>query len=208
MIVKLPNLTAIRRDSIDNRLSSNDIKCMFNEILIRFEQLETSDAITRTVFYDAVEEITDIILLIVPNKLLDLRLLHHPLIHFLHQLLISLLDKWCISPLRINVQEMDVFFKIILIFVRMAEQASAERMDQGRNKLEDLQATEEFLFKVREQIDEILLHRQKLTDDRNIYALGLLTIQILQDSPFHYQLGRNERLIDDCKSKSPRLICS
>lgn len=204
MIVK----STIESASMDNRLLSNDIKCMFNEILIRFEQLETNDTITRTIFYDVVEEITDVILLIAPKKLLDSRLLHHPLIHFLHQLLISLLDKWCISSLRINAQEMDVFFKIIWIFVRMAEHTLAEEMDQGQKKRENLQVTKSFLFKVREQIDEVVLHRQQLTDDRNIYALGLIIIRILQDSPFHYQLGSNERLIDDCKSNSLPLISS
>lgn len=199
MIVKLANLTAIRRDSIDHSLSPNDITIIFNEFLIRFEQLETSHAITRTLFYDAVEDITDGILLIAPRKLLDSRLLHHPLIHVLHQLFISLVDKWCMSPLRIHIREMDIFFKIILMFVRIAEQVPRENTDQGRNRWEDLQATKKFLHKVRTQIDDVVAHKRHFNDDRNIYALGLLIIKILQDSPFHYQLGRNERLIEDRK---------
>lgn len=199
MIVKSANLTEIRRDAIDNSLSSNDIISMFNEFLIRFEQLETSEAITRKIFYDAIEEITDGILLIAPEKLLDSRVLHHPLIHVLHQLLTSLLDKWCMSPLRIYIREMDVFFKIGLIFVQIAGELPSEGSDQRRYTREDLQATKKFLYKVREQIDQVVLHTRHLDDDRNIYALGLLIIKILEDSPFHYQLGRSERMTDDCK---------
>jgi hypothetical protein len=199
MLVKKAQLIAIQRDANDNNLSSNDISIMFSGFLIEFERMEKNSATTRNKFYDAVEEITDAVLLIVPSKLLDSRILHHSLMHFLHQLFISLLNKWCMSPFRINIQEMDIFLKIILIFVHMAEQRPVDNNDQDRKRRKDLLTTKQFLFTVREQIDEAVLNKQHLDDDRNIYALGLLTVKLLQGSPFYYQLGIEQRLIGDCK---------
>ena len=34
---------------------------------------------------------------------------------------------------------------------------------------------------------------------QNIWAVGLLTIKLLQGSPFYYAMGNNQRLINDCK---------
>jgi hypothetical protein len=199
IVVKTAHLIAIQRDAIDNKLSVNDISSMFNEFLNEFERIQKQSTITTNIFYGAVEEITDAVLLIVPRKLFDSRILHHSLIHFLHQLFISLLNKWCMAPFRINIQEMDIFLKIILIFIHIAEQRTISINDQDRKRREDLLITKQFLFEVREQIDSVILNKKHLDDDRNIYVLGLLTVKLLQDSPFNYQLGIKERLIDDCK---------
>jgi hypothetical protein len=199
MIVKTAHLIAIQRDAIDNKLSVNDISIIFNEFLLQFERMQKTSDITTNTFYNGVEEIINAILLIVPRKLFDRRILHHSLIHFLHQLIISLLNKWCLTPFRINIQEMDIYLKIILMFVRIAEQRTVDINDQDRKRREELLITKQFLFSVREQIDGVVLNKKRLNDDRNIYALGLLTVKLLQNPPFNYQLGIKERLIDDCK---------
>jgi hypothetical protein len=198
MIVKLANLIAIRRDSIRDKLSPNDIAIMFNEFLIEFERMEKR-GVTTAKFLDAVEDIVDAVLSILPYKLIDPKVLYHPLIYFLHQLLITILNNWRVPPLRPNNQEMDIFLKIVLIFIRTAEQVPVGNTDEDRKRRKDLLITKQFLFKVREEIDDIVLNKQYLHNDRNIYALGLLSIKLLQGSPFYYRMGRNECLIDDCK---------
>ncbi len=198
LIVKIDQLIVIKRDLIDDKLSPNDICSIFNEFLIEFERMEKRGVITTAIFMDAVEDIVDAVLLILPYKLLHPRVLNHPLMYFLHQLLISILDSWRLPPLRLNIQEMDIFLKIILIFVHAAEQIMWNT-DEDRKRQKDLIITKQFLLKLRDEVDDTVLHKQYLNDDRNIYALGLLTIKLLQGCPFYYRMGRNEHLIDDCK---------
>ncbi|CAF1287694.1 unnamed protein product, partial [Rotaria sordida] len=75
------NLSGIQRDSVYDKLSSDDICTMFDEFLIEFEQMEKSDETTTNIFLDAVEEITNAVLAILPYKLLDPKVLSHPLMH-------------------------------------------------------------------------------------------------------------------------------
>ena len=135
MIVKLANLIAIQRDRFNNKLSSDDIGTMFNQFLIEFERMEKSGTTTTKIFLDSVEDIIDAVLSILPYKLLDPKVLNHPLMHFVHQLLITIVDNWCMSHLRVNIQETDIFLKIVLIFVHIAEQASIPNTDENeKNK--------------------------------------------------------------------------
>jgi len=205
-IVKLDQLIVIKHDLVDDKLSPNDISSIFNEFLIEFEQMQKRGVITTDIFLDAVEDIVDAVLLILPYKLVHSRVLNHPLMHFLHQLLLTILDSWRVPPLRINIQEMDIFLKIVLIFVHAAEQVPMWNTDEDRKRKRDLITTKQFLFKLREEVDDIVLHKGYLNDDRNIYALGLLTIKLLQGRPFYYRMGRNESLINDCKLSSQLII--
>ncbi len=93
MVAKSADLIAIRQDSTDDKLSPRDISIMFNEFLIAFERLQNRNGLTRNIFVDAVEEILDAVLSILPYKLLDPKVLHLPLMYFLHQMLITILDK-------------------------------------------------------------------------------------------------------------------
>ncbi|UJR27607.1 hypothetical protein I4U23_008888 [Adineta vaga] len=197
MIVKPANLIAIQHDRIHDKLSSNDICIMFNQFLIEFERMEKSGHATTKLFLDAVEDIIDAVLSILPYKLLDPKVLNHPLMHFIQQLLITILDNWCISQLRINIQETDILLKIVLIFVHAAEQAFMPDVNENEKTKKDLLTTKQLLFKVREQIDGIVLNKQDSDEDPNVWAVGLLTIKLLQGSPFYYNLGRNQRLIND-----------
>jgi hypothetical protein len=172
---------------------------MFNEFLIAFERMQNRNGLTRNIFVDAVEEIVDAVLLILPHKLLNPKVLHHPLMYFLHQMFITVLDTWRVPPIRLNIQEMDIFLKIVLIFVHAAEQVPEGNTDEDRKRMKDVLTMKQFLFNVREQIDDLILKKQRLDDDRNIYVLGLLTVTLLRDSPFYYEMGRNEPLISNCK---------
>ncbi|CAF1672454.1 unnamed protein product, partial [Adineta ricciae] len=197
MIVKPANLIAIQHDRIHDDLSSNDICTMFNQFLIEFERMEKSGHATTKVFLDAVEDIIDAVLSILPYKLLDPKVLNHPLMHFIQQLLITILDNWCMSQLRINIQETDILLKIVLTFVHAAEQAFMPNVNENEKTKKDLLTTKQLLFKVREQIDGIVLNKQDSDEDPNVWAVGLLTIKLLQGSPFYYNLGKNQRLIND-----------
>jgi hypothetical protein len=199
MIVKFANLIAIQRDRYDDKLSSTNICTMFNEFLIEFERMENNGTPTTKLFLDAVEDIIDAVLSILPYKLLDPKVLNHPLMHFIHQLLITILDNWCMSHLRVNIQETDIFLKIVLIFVHIAEQASTPNVDEDKKTKKDLDTMKRLLFKVRQQIDDIVLSKQDLNNDTNIWAVGLLTVKLLQESPFYYNMGNNQRIIKDCK---------
>jgi len=199
MIVKLTNLIAIQRDRFNNKLSSNDICIMFNDFLIEFERIEKNGTATTKLFLDAVEDIIDAVLSILPYKLLDPKILAHPLMHFIHQLTITILDNWCMSHLRVNIQETDIFLKIVLIFVHVAEQASTSNNDEDEKRKKDLLTMKQLLFKVRQQIDDIVLNTERRSNDPNIWAVGLLMIKLLQGPPFYYNMGNNQRLINDCK---------
>ncbi|CAF1319669.1 unnamed protein product [Adineta steineri] len=197
MIVKAANLIAIQHDRIHDKLSSTDICTMFNQFLVEFERMEKGDNATTKLFLDAVEDIVDAVLSILPYKLLDPKVLNHPLMHFIQQLFMTILDNWCVSHLRINIQETDILLKIVLIFVHIAEQAFIPNINENEKTKNELLATKQLLFKVREQVDSIILNKENSDDDPNIWAVGLLTIKLLQGSPFYYTLGRNHRLIND-----------
>jgi hypothetical protein len=199
MIVKLANLIAIQRDRFNNKLSSNDICIMFNEFLIEFERIEKNGTATTKLFLDAVEDIIDAVLSILPYKLLDPKILAHPLMHFIHQLTITILDNWCMSHLRVNIQETDIFLKIVLIFVHVAEQASTPNTDEDEKTKKDLLTMKQLLFKVRQQIDDIVLNTERRNNNPNIWAVGFLMMKLLQGGPFYYNMENNQRLINDCK---------
>jgi hypothetical protein len=148
---------------------------------------------------DAVEKIADSVLLILPSKLLDARILYHPLMHFLHQMLIDLLVNWRASHLRLNIQETDIFLKIVLIFVRAAEQIPTSDTNGDRKKITDLVATKKLLFLVSEQVIDNTVNKDGMNDDPNICTLGLLTIKLLKGCPFYYSTEQNQCLIDNCK---------
>jgi hypothetical protein len=199
VMVNQVNLLAIRQDSHQNTLTSTNICTMFNEFLIEFELMEKSGHTTTNMFLDAVEEIADAVLAIIPYKLLDPMLLNHPLMKFLHQILIDLLANWQASHLRLNIQESDIFLKIALIFVRAAEQAPVVNADADRKRITDLLATKKFLHLVREQVIDNMINKDGINDDPSICTLGLLTIKLLKGCPFYYSMKQNENLIDDCK---------
>ncbi|CAF4830234.1 unnamed protein product [Rotaria sp. Silwood1] len=190
------NLSAIEKDIVDDKLSSSDICTMFDEFLIEFERMENSGETTMNMFLDAVEEITNAVLAILPYKLLDPRVLSHPIMQFLHQMLFDILANWQASNMRLNIQESDIFLKIVLIFVHAAEHASAANADQDRQRITDRLATKNFVGLVREQIADSAVHKYGINDDPNICTLGLLTIKLLQGCPFYYSMERNACLID------------
>jgi hypothetical protein len=206
IMVNQRNLLAIRRDSIHNELSPNAISTMFNEFLVEFERMEKSGTTTTQIFLDAVEEIADSVLAITPYKLLDTRVLYHPLMYFLHQMLNDILKNWRASVLRLNIQETDIFLKIVLIFVRAAEQAPASNAEEDRIRIRDMLATKTFLNLVREQIHDNMVNKQDINDDPNICTLGLLTIKLLQGCPFYYSTEKSDCLIDYGKVLSLRIF--
>jgi hypothetical protein len=199
MIVKLDNLIVIRRDLIDDMLSPNGICKIFDEFLIEFERMERSKVITVEIFLDAVEEIIDAVLSISPHKLLSPTVLYHPVMHFLHQVLITKLNKWCMLHLHLNSQETDILLKTVLIFVHAAEHAPVINTDEDQQRIKGLSAIKQFLFQIREQIDSMVLQQQNFNHDTNISALGLLTINLLEGYPFYYSMGTEEHLVTDCK---------
>ncbi|CAF4994300.1 unnamed protein product, partial [Rotaria sp. Silwood1] len=194
MIVTVANLVAIQQDRVYSKLSSNDICTMFDEFLIEFERMENSGMIATNMFLDAVEEIVDAILLILPDKLHDRKVLSHPLMQFLHQMFITLLDNRCMSNLSLNIQETNIFLKIIHIFVYITEQAAIVNMNKDNEKIKYLLSTREFLLKVREHIDETVLNGKVLIHDANICGLALLTIKLLREYPFYYTMEKNHSL--------------
>ncbi|CAF4467057.1 unnamed protein product, partial [Rotaria sp. Silwood2] len=196
VMVNRSNLSAIQNDLVDDKLSSNDICTMFNEFLLEFEQMEKNGETTTNTFLDAVEEIANAVLAILPYKLLDPKVLAHPLIHFLNQMLFDILSNWQASQMRLNIQESDIFLKIVFIFVHAAEHASTTNADADRQRITDLLATRKFLSLVREQIEDCAMHKYGTNDDPNICTLGLLAIKLLQGSPFYYSMERNACLID------------
>jgi len=198
VMVNKANLLAIRRDATEHNLSSNDICTMFNEFIIEFERMEQS-GITTNMFLDAVEEIADAVMSITPKKLLDPKVLYHPLIYFLHQVLIDLLANWRASQLRLNIQESDIFLKIVLIFVHAAEEAPTATVEEERIKIRDLIATKKIIFLVREQVIDNTTNKEGINDDPNICTLCLLILKLLRGTPFFFNNEQNELLVDDCK---------
>jgi hypothetical protein len=150
-------------------------------------------------FLDAVEEIVDAVLAIIPYKLLDPKVLYHPLMYFLHQVLLDLIANWRASELRLNIQESDIFLKIVLVFVHAAEQAPVATAEEERIKIRDLIATRKFIFLVREQVIDSTTNKEDINDDPNLCTLALLMLKLLKGVAFSNSVEQNERLVDDCK---------
>jgi hypothetical protein len=150
-------------------------------------------------FLDAVEEIVDAVLAIIPYKLLDPKVLYHPLMYFLHQVLVDLIENWRASQLRLNIQETDIFLKIVLIFVHAAEEAPVATAEEERIKIRDLIATKKFIFLVREQVIDSTRNKEDINDDPNLCTLALLMLKLLKGTPFFHSEEQNERLVDNCK---------
>lgn len=195
---RLSSLTK-RSNFVYDHLSKNEICSMFNKSLLEFERMEHSANITIDVFLNAVEQVANTVLEINPSQLMDSQMLYHPLMQFLQQMLTDLLRNWQPSQLRLNIQETDVFRKIVLIFVHITEQADLSNSDENRKIIRDLLATRLFLSLIRRQIIENSKCKTGMSDDPNICTLGLLTIKVLQGCSFFDNTEYNKCLIDDCK---------
>ncbi|CAF4288127.1 unnamed protein product [Rotaria sp. Silwood2] len=196
VIVNTSNLSAIQKDLLNSYLTANDICTMFDEFLVQFERMEKTGVTTVKMFLDAVEEITTAVLSILPYKLLDPKVLSHELMDFLRQMIIDLLHNWQAFEMRLNIQETDIFLKIILVFVHAAEEVSSTNSDEDRQRITHLLATKTILSLIREQILDNNLHKKGMNDDPNICALGLLTIKLLKGCPFFYSMEQNACLIE------------
>ena len=185
MIVRLADLIAIRQDAYFDELSAHEISLMFDRFRVQLERMQETA--------DAVDEITDAVLSMRPNKLLDSRILYHPIMYFLLQIFLGKLDRWCTSDPRCSVEEMDVCLKIILLFVHIAEQAPSEKMAKGGKHRTHVTTVKQALHIVRDQLDGIALNRAPSKHHHpDVRTLGLLTIKLLQDAPFYYRIDRKE----------------
>ena len=199
MIVRLADLLALRQDEDRNQLLSEDISIMFDTFLTRFESMQNNNHTPIDTFIDATEAIVDAVLSLRPHKLLDSKIIHHPLMHFLHQLFLDKVDKWCRSPARMTFQEMDVFLKIILIFLHAVEHAPSKDTPEHHHRMNHLITIKQFLFIVRDQIDDIALNRYADKRHPNIYTLSLFAINLFHGYPFFYRHGTDERFTQNCK---------
>ena len=189
----------LRRDDHDDQLTSDDIRMMFDEFLIEFECMQTSGIVETGIFLNAIEQTVDVVLHIEPLKLLDPKLLFHPLMHFLQQVLLGKLEKWSRLGFQLTFQEMDMILKIVLIFVHIAECAPVKSTDMDRRRRQHLISTKRFLYEVRDQIDEAVLVQDSSSDYPNIHILGLFAIKLLHGYPFYYALGIDEQISDQCE---------
>ncbi|CAF3373963.1 unnamed protein product [Rotaria socialis] len=196
IMVNQSHLHAITEDSLVDTLTADDICKMFDEFLTEFEHMEKSGAATTQVFLDAVEEITNAVLSVLPYKLLDPKVLSHQMVRFLHQMLIDLLENWQATDMRLNIQESDIFLKIILVFVRAIDHPFVTNPDEDRKQITKILETKIVLNLVREQIVDSNINKSGMNDDPNLCALGLLTIRLLRGCQFYYSNDRNIYLND------------
>lgn len=193
------NLSAIQSDLINDDLSVDVICIMFNEFIHEFEAMEKSGNTTTQMFLDAVEEITNAVLQIKPHKMLHPKVMSHPLMRFLNQMIVDIVRNWRASELRLNIQESDIFLKIVLVFVRAVESSSRETLTADRNRVEKILATKQLTALIREQVSDSTINKKGLNDDPNICTLGLATIKLFPDYRFYFSEERNACLFDNCK---------
>ncbi|CAF5134127.1 unnamed protein product, partial [Rotaria magnacalcarata] len=79
-------LSTIEKNSTIDNLSANHICMIFDDFLLEFERIEQRGEVTIQIFFDTVEEITNVVLSIESHRLLDPQVRAHPLIRFLHQM--------------------------------------------------------------------------------------------------------------------------
>lgn len=187
-------------DSIVDSLSANDICTMFDRYIMEFERMEKSGVITVPEFLDVVEDVTNVVLSISPHKLLDPKVLSHSLMHFLHQMLIDLLVNWRESFINLNIQEIDIYFKIIFIFVHIAEQAPASGTPHDQDRKKRVLAMKHFWLQVNEHIELSKMSSIVSIDEFSMCTLGLFAITLLIGYPFYYKMGPYESLNHYCKS--------
>jgi hypothetical protein len=181
---------------------------MFDEFLLEFECMQNTGISKTGIFLNAIEQMSDAILHMKPSTLLDPILLFHPLMHFLHQALLSKLDKWRYFGFQMTFQEMDVILKIVLIFAHIAECAPVKSTDMDRQRRKHLILTKRFLYTVRDQIDETILVRDASNNYPNINILGIFAVKLLHGYPFQYRLGIDDRIGDHCEFSIRSLLLS
>ncbi|CAF1341346.1 unnamed protein product [Rotaria magnacalcarata] len=202
IMVNARNLSSIESDSLVDTLTADDICKMFDEFLTEFERMEKRDTTTTQTFLDAVEEITNAVLSILPYKLLDSKVLAHPLMRFLNQMLSDLLANWRATEARLNIQESDIFLKIVLVFVHAVEHTSPVNANADLQRVKDLVVTKTLLDLLRELTNYIALNKNGMNDDPNICTLGLMTVKLLKGCTLYYNIDRNtyfnDSLIFNC----------
>ncbi|CAF4238369.1 unnamed protein product, partial [Rotaria socialis] len=194
MIVKVAHLIAIQEDSIRDKLTSNNIHAMFTDFLAGLERMEKS-GMTTNMFLDAVEDVVHAVLLIVPHKLLDTKVVTHPLLHLIRQMLITLIDNHCRSRLSLNIQERNILLNISIIFVRAAEQATVINTEKDKKAKKDLLTIKEFSYHARELLDFAALNDIAPADDCSVCSLSILTLKLLTGHPFFYITEQHQKLI-------------
>lgn len=199
IMVHQSHLDTIRKDLVTDSLSADDVCKLFDQFLGEFEKMEKSGITTTKMFLDAVEEITDAVLLISPYKLLDAKVITHPLMRFLHQMLDDLLANWKATDSRLNIQETDIFLKVTCVFVRAFDQASEPDAEAVRKRMTDLLTTKSIVYLIGEQINDSQRNKNGINDDPNICTLGLLTVKLFKNCQFYFSNDRNIYLIDCCK---------
>ncbi|CAM2701275.1 unnamed protein product [Rotaria socialis] len=188
-------LSTIEKNSTVDNFSPNHICTIFDDFLIEFERIEQSGEVTIQIFLDAVEEIANVVLSIESHRLLDPQVRVHPLIRFLHQMLIDLLANWRASAMHLSIKETYIFLKVTIVFIHAAEQATIVSVDQDEKLKRHLFAMNELVLKIHEQVDYAVISHTFPTDGPNISSLGLLTFKLLAGHPFYYPMEQFQPMI-------------
>lgn len=179
--------------------SSSVISVKFTKLLIEFEQLQKRSARNLKKFWDAVEDTVDATLLLLPQNSLDQKVLSHPLLLFLREILLNLLNNWCVSHSPLSFQETDIFLKIIFIFVHIAEQLLHSDTQKNAKTKTNVLLIKDLLLQICKTVENSILNSSVSINDPNIYALGLLTINLLIGYPFFYTIEQYHNLSHYCK---------
>ncbi|CAF1378634.1 unnamed protein product, partial [Didymodactylos carnosus] len=162
-------------------LTKDQLKVIFDDILDEVSIHEKYDE--SIVCPDCVDQFLDAIMHIPIKQLTSEPLVSHRLFSFICDILIDILRKWKPTSLCLNIQETNIFEKIIQLFSMIIDQ------DGTMNKL---LINDELLEEIKLRMEDILNNKQNLNNDPNINNLGIFATKILHNTTF----------LDDAKNAS------
>lgn len=177
----------------DSSTTDNIVYC-FDELLILMEKLQNHQQISRELMDDAMEDVVDTILILSPRILLEPGLLSHSLLHRMFQYLLDTFEQWRQPESQIELQRIDIFLKVILIIIRIAEVAPITITNADRQRRNYLLKARRFVYLVRDQIDEIANANGIQKYDPNINIMGFLAREILSNTPFSLNFKTDNKI--------------
>ena len=177
----------------DSSTTDNIVYC-FDELLILMEKLQNHQQISRELMDDAMEDVVDTILILSPRILLEPELLSHSLLNRMFQYLLDTFEQWRQPESQIELQRIDIFLKVILIIIRIAEVAPITITNADRQRRNYLLKARRFVYLVRDQIDEIANANGIQKYDPNINIMGFLAREILSNTPFSLNFKTDNKI--------------
>lgn len=196
--VVLRNFSANAKYDIKNsRFSAADLFHMFNRLLRSLKDTKFFYNTDEDPFLDQIQCVIDSVSWIKPERIVHPAIVNHPLIRLFHDVTVEILTRWRESDFRLNIKQTNIFYGLVLIFLRAAQSDPENSHKINRVIIRNTLASRELLQAIRRHAYEGIINKRGLTDDPNVSTLALLAVEVLEGGKFYYSLDKNRTVNDD-----------